>query len=111
MHQQIFIYSNPVGQYDYMIYVLPGEPYTGYEKLILPFDTLTWTYLLLTFGVAFFVILIVNNLPKTFQIYLYGDGVNMPSFNVIGTLVNPGLRTSVCSCFSVKSHENRVVYG
>lgn len=86
----LFIYTNPVTQYDYAIFALPGEPYSNYEKLFLPFDNLTWTYFFILFGCAFLVILIVNNFPKKFQILLYGEGVTMPSFNVVGTFFGIG---------------------
>jgi hypothetical protein len=68
----------------------PSEPYTNYEKMILPFDDTTWTYLILVLCAAFVGILVINQTPRAFKDLVYGSGVKMPSFNVIGTLFGIG---------------------
>ena len=68
----------------------PPESYTNYEKMVLPFDDLTWMYLGITFGAAFALIFIMNLLPPVFKDVFYGKEVKMPSFNVIGTFFGIG---------------------
>lgn len=67
----------------HIILVTPGELYSPYEKLLLPFDRMTWTFLIITFIGAFTSILIVNRLPKLVQHILYGQNNQTPSLNVM----------------------------
>jgi len=67
----------------YMFAVTPTEFYNNYEKLLLPFDDVTWTLLLLTFLVAFIVIFILNFVPERIKLLLYGGTVHSPALNVI----------------------------
>jgi hypothetical protein len=62
-----------------------GEPFGPWEKLLLPFDKTTWWMLVMTFGIAFSVILLVNRAPKKLQIIIYGRAVTTPAYNVVGT--------------------------
>jgi hypothetical protein len=64
--------------------------YTSYEKMILPFDEATWTYLLILFGTGFVVIFIVDFTPRWFRNLIYGKGVNGAAFNMIGTFFGIG---------------------
>lgn len=66
----------------FILLVTPAEAYTMYEKLFLPFDLETWILLTLTFLVTFFAILIINNLSKTVQNFLYGQNIKTPLLNV-----------------------------
>jgi hypothetical protein len=68
-----------------IILVTPGDLYTAYEKLLLPFDDLTWKLLLLTFFAAFLVIFVVNRMSKSVQHVVYGVNVYKPALNVIST--------------------------
>jgi len=70
---------------EYLFYVTPGELYTSYEKLYLPFDDTTWLFILITFSVAFVVIFLVNFLPKWIQTTFYGSNVHNPALNVVQT--------------------------
>jgi hypothetical protein len=63
--------------------ITPGEPYTVGEKLFLPFDDDTWTWLALTFGVTFFVIFVFNKLPQKYQDLIYGEGIKTPTLNIV----------------------------
>jgi hypothetical protein len=62
-----------------------GEPFSPWEKLLLPFDKTTWWMLVTTFGIAFCVILLVNRGPKKLKIVIYGRAVTTPAYNVVGT--------------------------
>jgi len=68
-----------------LILITPGELYTSYEKLWLPFDVTTWTLLCLTFFLAFMAILVIDRLPKFIQAGIYGSDVRSPNLNVIST--------------------------
>lgn len=68
-----------------VILATPGELYTSYEKLRLPFDDETWTFLISTFLIAFVAIFIINRLPKYIQDQFYGKNVLTPTLNVIST--------------------------
>lgn len=68
---------------EYPFYVTPGDLYSSYEKLLLPFDDTTWYYILTVFFVAFFVIFIVNLMPRKFSKYLFGSNVTTPALNVV----------------------------
>jgi len=63
----------------------PGEPYTIYEKLMLPFDHATWIGLLITFGVAFGTVFFINTYSLRIQELVYGRGIRTPILNIIST--------------------------
>jgi hypothetical protein len=72
-------------------FVMPiGDKYSSYEKMMMPFDELTWIYLLVTFGVALFAISISTFLPKIVRKTITGDRVQHPGFNLIGTFFGIG---------------------
>ncbi|KAL7012938.1 hypothetical protein ACKWTF_015111 [Chironomus riparius] len=66
-----------------VILTTPGELYRPFEKLWLPFDDLTWKFLIFVFFVAFLVIFIVNQLPNHVQDRIYGLNIHKPGLNVI----------------------------
>jgi hypothetical protein len=70
--------------------VSPNDFYTNYEKLLMPFDLATWVLLWMTFGFTFVVIFIVNKMPKKFRVAVYGDRVNMPTYNAVGVFFGIG---------------------
>lgn len=75
----------PVPLYDVSLYILhsPPEPYTNYEKMVLPFDADTWIFLMITFGASFVSIFLINFLPRAIQDIFYGQRINTAFFNVI----------------------------
>ena len=68
-----------------IIIATPGELYSPYEKLLLPFDQITWNLLNFTFLAAFVAIFVINRLPKFVQNQVFGENVQNPSLNVIST--------------------------
>jgi len=68
-----------------IVLITPGDLYSPYEKLWLPFDDTTWTFLLLTFLIAYIAIFIINRLPKFIQDQVYGENIQTPALNVIST--------------------------
>ncbi|KAL7025526.1 hypothetical protein ACKWTF_013514 [Chironomus riparius] len=75
--------SNVFIDIKYNLFVTPGDPYTPYEKLFLPFDLTTWILLVATFGVTFITIFVVNRLPKSARDFVYGSEICTPTLNVI----------------------------
>ena len=69
-------------QTSFIFLITPGEPVTISEKLFLPFDFQTWIMLIITFGVALFVILVANFLPNIFRNLILGKGVQTPGLNL-----------------------------
>ncbi|CAG9806530.1 unnamed protein product [Chironomus riparius] len=61
-----------------------AEPYSSYEKLLLPFDTLTWIFCLTIFLCAFTCIFVINLTSPSMQNLVYGQKVTTPALNVIG---------------------------
>lgn len=73
----------PFLQVKELIFVTPGDLYTPYEKLSLPFDRVTWIMFTCTFIVAFIAILLINWTPEFIQNIVYGIGIKTPTLNVI----------------------------
>ena len=67
-----------------VIIVLPGEPYTGWEKLFLPFDRPPWVWLGICFTVAFLVFFLIT-VSKSQLLYnnIVGPNVTAPALNVV----------------------------
>ena len=72
----------------FIFVVPPGMPYTPLEKFLLPFDDLTWILILLWFGVAFTVVILIR-LTKSSSIneWIVGSNVRHPALNVFGVLM------------------------
>ncbi|KAL7012313.1 hypothetical protein ACKWTF_014762 [Chironomus riparius] len=68
-----------------IILVTPGELYSSFEKLFLPFDDWTWQLIVITFVTAFVAIFVINRLPKIFQTTIYGENVTTPVLNVVSS--------------------------
>jgi hypothetical protein len=81
-----YTYTLPIDNDELFLVVTPGEQFTSYEKLLLPFDFETWEYLTITFGFSFLLIFLMNFLPKTLRDIFYGKSVKAPAYNVVGKL-------------------------
>ncbi|CAG9806529.1 unnamed protein product [Chironomus riparius] len=60
-----------------------SQPYSSFEKLSLPFDTLTWTFLIIVFVCAFSCILVFGIISSKVQELIFGKDVDTPSLNVV----------------------------
>ena len=71
--------------------VPPGELFTSWEKLLMPFDRLTWMWLIITFVIAFLVILLIM-LSKSTSVreFVIGSNVSTPTLNVIAIFMGIG---------------------
>lgn len=61
-----------------------GEPYGLFEKLMLPFDSVTWMLIMSCFLVAFFVIFQMRWWDLSIQSFLFGLHVTTPALNILG---------------------------
>lgn len=64
----------------------PGVPITGYEKLYLPFDFMTWICIATFFASAYLVIFVLSFTNVNIRRFVIGRDVKTPSLNVTGTL-------------------------
>jgi hypothetical protein len=62
--------------------VPPGAAYSGYEKLLFPFDHPTWALIVLVFVAAFVTIFVINMMTNKIRNFVFGDNVSTPSLNV-----------------------------
>lgn len=69
----------------WLFIITPASAFTSFEKMLKPFDFLTWIFLISTFLIAFCTIFFVNRLPSMFQDIFYGEKIKMPCLNVIST--------------------------
>ena len=83
--------SDPIYITSDICVVPPGEFYTSWEKLLLPFDWETWMWLGITFAIAFFVIFLIK-VSKSTSLYglVIGYNVATPSLNVIAIFMGIG---------------------
>ena len=83
--------SDPIFTSSDVFLVPPGERYTSWEKLLLPFDWQTWVWLGVIFAVAFFVIFLIK-VSKSTSLYEFviGSNVTVPSLNVVAIFMGTG---------------------
>lgn len=90
--------AGSLGQYKYLhkvhitrpylftsdVIVVPiGEEFSAYEKLILPFDFVTWALIIFSFVAAFTTILVLRCFGSDVRHFVFGRNVNSPALNVI----------------------------
>lgn len=64
------------------IMVPPGESYTSFEKVFLPFKDEVWIWIIITFAAVFITIFVLYLTPKYVQNFVFGRNVTTPSLNV-----------------------------
>lgn len=79
---QSFI-SQPYIFEDELLAVPPGEDYSVYEKLYVPFDKITWILIVFTFFAAFLTIFLLLFTKRNFRDFVIGKDVRTPSLNVL----------------------------
>lgn len=85
-----FITSVPFISESIAFLVPPGEPYTAFEKMILPFDDNVWLAILVTLGFSLSVIQIINFTSEKVQNFVYGRKIQTPTLNFIDIFLNGG---------------------
>lgn len=61
----------------------PGELYTSFEKMLLPFDFDVWIWMIVTFSTGILTIAIVKRTPKQIQNFIFGSRVQTPMMNML----------------------------
>jgi hypothetical protein len=82
-HFDSFWVTSTFGEICYGFYLTPAEKYSSYEKMVMPFDVETWTYLGITFGVAFGVVFVLGFLPRKNYAIVVGSQVQHPGYNIL----------------------------
>ncbi|KAG5671333.1 hypothetical protein PVAND_001536 [Polypedilum vanderplanki] len=77
-------YSPPINRVKYYYLLSFNDYYSNYEKLLLPFDDLTWFLLLFIFGLSFIIINVLKFAPERIRILIYGRDVTRPGYNALG---------------------------
>lgn len=70
--------------------ISPPKKLTNWEKVLLPFDFDTWKFLMITFGVAFLLVFVINKMPNKVKDVVYGERVRMAAYNIVGTFFGIG---------------------
>jgi hypothetical protein len=70
------------------IFIPPGELYGDYEKMLLPFDTLTWIGIVLTIVSGVLVIVLIKWLSPSNQELYFGRNNRSPLMNFISIILN-----------------------
>ncbi|KAG5672232.1 hypothetical protein PVAND_002374 [Polypedilum vanderplanki] len=79
-------------QIQYIFAITPGELYTSYEKLSLPFDLTTWIFLIFTFFSVFSLISIFNLASRNVKDLIYGKNIKHPALNVVSIFFGIALK-------------------
>jgi hypothetical protein len=88
------------------ILVPPGELYGDYEKMLLPFETITWIAIGLTISISVATIIVLKLRPKEIQRVIFGSNNSSPLMNFISIVLNgsqhtPLLETAPRICLAV----------
>lgn len=70
----------------------PGEPYSQFEKMFLPFDEGAWIAICCTFLFLLVAIQVVGFCSMTVQNFVYGRNIRTPTMNLFDIFLNGGQR-------------------
>lgn len=76
-------FTSRISTMDSLLLISRYPPYTQLEKLILPFDTETWTWLILTLVIAVISIVFLKLARKEVQEFVFGRNVSSPMLNLL----------------------------
>lgn len=74
--------TQPYMFYNDYVLIPPGENYSGYEKMLLPFEEEVWAVIVFIFATAFSAIFIINLMRLGVRTFFYGRRVTSPALNV-----------------------------
>ncbi|KAG5671336.1 hypothetical protein PVAND_001539 [Polypedilum vanderplanki] len=83
-YSSLAYYTQSFSSTNFMFHVSYNDLYTNYEKLKMPFDDLTWIFLLLTFGLTFATIFGLQFCPRLIRTIIFGKDINNPGYNALG---------------------------
>lgn len=72
-------------------FVVPqGEPYTALERMYIMFDVEIWTAIILFLIVGLVTIIVVNQMSRKVQDFVYGRNIRTPTLNMLNIFLNGG---------------------
>lgn len=82
--------SQPYEFHQFVIFIPPGNPYTPFEKMFMPFQVDFWIAIAATLSIACAVIQAVNFTSIKTQNFIYGRGIRTPMVNLADIFLNGG---------------------
>ena len=73
-----------------LFFVPPGDSYTQFEKLFLPFEYEVWLAIIGTLIIGLVTIQIINRLSKEVRNFVYGRNISTPNINLASIFLNGG---------------------
>lgn len=74
-----------------LIFLMTPRPkYTDWEKVLLPFDEAVWMYLIITFAIAYIIVMLIRLMPQNVHNIVFGERVQHPGFNITGVFFGIG---------------------
>jgi hypothetical protein len=77
------------------ILVPPGELYSDYEKMLLPFQTITWIAIFLTIAISITTIIVLKLRSKELQKVIFGSNNSSPLMNFVSIVLNGSQHTTL----------------
>lgn len=65
----------------------PGEPYTAFEKMILPFDSDVWIGIFATFLIGLTTIQVISFTSVKVQNFVFGRNIRTPTLNLVNIFI------------------------
>lgn len=86
----------------YLVIVIPpGEAYSDFEKLFLPFDSLVWIFFTSTFLIAFIITIMIKYFSTMrVQNLVFGSNVLSPALNIVVAFMGGGQITLPTKSFA-----------
>ncbi|KAG5671312.1 hypothetical protein PVAND_001517 [Polypedilum vanderplanki] len=78
-----FHFSQPFVIHKTYFLVSLNDLYNNYEKLMFPFDEISWILIFFTFGLTFGVTFALRQSPQRIGIVFFGRGINNPAYNAL----------------------------
>ncbi|XP_053699473.1 uncharacterized protein LOC128746451 [Sabethes cyaneus] len=74
-----------------LVIVSPGESYTSFEKLLLPYSNSLWLAFIGTITASLLTIVVIGRMPLRVQNFVFGHRNRTPSLNLINSLFGGSL--------------------
>lgn len=74
--------SYPTRIYEKVFFIPPGELYTPFEKMFLPFQREFWIAIVSTLAIGCAIIQVINRTSLTIRNFCYGENIKTPTINM-----------------------------
>jgi hypothetical protein len=82
-----------------VFFIPPGELYTPFEKMFLPFEDELWIANVVTLSIGFVTIKIVNFTIKKVKSFVFGRDVKSPTINYFGRFTSENCWPKLCPIY------------